>query len=691
MSERDETVSPEAEQAPAKRRAQMARVEMGPARPFTEHVAALAGQTGMLRIVGARGDGRIRFPRLAEQANWAQEAKFDPVTGIAHVECEPGFAPGRSQKPWEVEEIQSDVDGSDQTDAVQSAAQSVEAASAPMRAALKTDEPGWGLHITRSSHLSESDVSVGDPLVSEAALNQEEPLLAYAPHPVTASAPDQAEEKRQPRRFVFGARKKADEGAKASAAALGSLEGAGRLDPIAVLDRSASDLDQGDCESADLDQEGYDDALDRDDQMMAQEPGKDEADRDAEAEAGTEMSPAWAASGTNTDRASELPGLVAQLVAPLKAMSGRERVMTYGGMAGAFAVTVAGLAMVSPKDNAPALDEPAQEASLAAVQADDQAADQADDQADQLETASTPGQFAMPEEDPAVQGVDPVLEGGRLLAFTRLEEAASGNAQIGTLVDFRFLADSDAMAEQLEGFGWFAQADASCALRRVSFLADPNAADERGLLSLTSISTPRPVVCPPQAATLGEVVPLTAGSLIAQIDAQTTLDVAALRENAVLETTDLGGQEIAYLPEDAVSAFFSSNQRVCVVDPAAPQACRLTTDYDSKRGRYLVSSPLEQGARLEVSGQYAVKGDAVCHNTVGISALVLGGDLAPEQAAAIERLALERNAQIEGGEVCFRLRANGQGGAFVADAFVAGRMDAEYSDPRPFVFQTSAL
>ena len=166
-----------------------------------------------------------------------------------------------------------------------------------------------------------------------------------------------------------------------------------------------------------------------------------------------------------------------------------------------------------------------------------------------------------------------------------------------------------------------------------------------------------------------------------------------------------------YLDGEALRALLSARPVKCVVEaPASParsagapidmEALRLagsvaagcveTIVYKANASTLLRSAPAPEGGRIEINAAFSIEGDALCHHTRGLSALVIGGEMPTERARSLETLLNASYANLGGAPICHRLQRLGEapdGPLFRADAFVDGRRIAERTDPRPFIMK----
>ena len=118
--------------------------------------------------------------------------------------------------------------------------------------------------------------------------------------------------------------------------------------------------------------------------------------------------------------------------------------------------------------------------------------------------------------------------------------------------------------------------------------------------------------------------------------------------------------------------------------------CVETTLYKPHASLMMREAPAPGGGRLEINAAFKIEGDAICHQTRGLSALVIGADASPDRARSLESLMKASYADLKGAPICHRLQSLGdspEGPLFRADAFVAGERLAERSDPRPFIMR----
>ena len=119
----------------------------------------------------------------------------------------------------------------------------------------------------------------------------------------------------------------------------------------------------------------------------------------------------------------------------------------------------------------------------------------------------------------------------------------------------------------------------------------------------------------------------------------------------------------------------------------APNRCVETVDYDAFSYLFTSLTPLTGGAAIEIAGSYTIQGGAVCHQTRGLAALVVGDGVSDDIAYMHERIAEADYAAIPGGAICYRFADLGGGPGrrrFVADAFIGGEAAPSRTDPRPF-------
>ena len=164
---------------------------------------------------------------------------------------------------------------------------------------------------------------------------------------------------------------------------------------------------------------------------------------------------------------------------------------------------------------------------------------------------------------------------------------------------------------------------------------------------------------------------------------------AAAVETAPIETEMLSPLALANgsLSSSALTDLISRLPVRCVVSGGAARDCAERTIYAPDEGRFTIIRPLEAGGLLEMQGEYQVRGGALCHQSVGLSAKARGGGLSSIEAARLELKEEAAFAVAAGRELCHRFTpkpAMGQPDMFVAEAFVDGEAAPDRSDPRPF-------
>ncbi|MEL6977574.1 MAG: hypothetical protein AAGM38_02705 [Pseudomonadota bacterium] len=218
----------------------------------------------------------------------------------------------------------------------------------------------------------------------------------------------------------------------------------------------------------------------------------------------------------------------------------------------------------------------------------------------------------------------------------------------------------------------------------------------------------------PATAALGASFTDDAGSSIETGDARaaTRIATASLPPRAAPPRQ----AQPPYLSDRALAALLSARPIKCVVpaprpggDPlAATQArdldalrlagslgapCVETVTYQPGAALLRREAVAPEGARIEVNAAYSVEDNAICHQTRGLTALVVGGDLPERSANSLERLLDASYAALNGAPICHRLQHLGdgpEGPVFRAVAYVGGKRSAERTDPRPFVMRARA-
>lgn len=116
--------------------------------------------------------------------------------------------------------------------------------------------------------------------------------------------------------------------------------------------------------------------------------------------------------------------------------------------------------------------------------------------------------------------------------------------------------------------------------------------------------------------------------------------------------------------------------------------CVETIAYEPASSLLVREASAPGGGRIEINAAFSIEGDAICHQTRGMSALVLGDDMPEEGARSLENLLNASYADLRGSPICHRLQSLGDapgGPLFRADAYVDGARVVERTDPRPFV------
>lgn len=154
-----------------------------------------------------------------------------------------------------------------------------------------------------------------------------------------------------------------------------------------------------------------------------------------------------------------------------------------------------------------------------------------------------------------------------------------------------------------------------------------------------------------------------------------------------------------YLRGDELRALLAERPIKCVVEDAATAAgaskdvCAETVAYEVAQALMVREAPAPEGGRIEINAAFSIEGDALCHQTRGLSALVIGGEMPADRARSLEQLLSASYAGLNGSPICHRLQALGEaaeGPVFRAHAFVNGKRVAERTDPRPFLMRRRA-
>lgn len=260
------------------------------------------------------------------------------------------------------------------------------------------------------------------------------------------------------------------------------------------------------------------------------------------------------------------------------------------------------------------------------------------------------------------------------------------------------------------------------------WMADPSPGTEPRIVSFDDVAALDRPLGPPLDASAFEIAAESGGGerpapedpFGLDLQTQDAAEAAPDRTTAALETASLPGAgprgpdaAAPYLVASELEALLNERPVKCVVpaplpgaDPAhgaaardldalriagsIAAACVETVTYRPDSALLRRVAPAADGARIEVNAAYSIEDDAICHQTRGLSALVVGGTLPERRARSLESLLEASYAALSGAPICHRLERLGdgpEGPVFRSIAYVRGERSSERSDPRPFVMQ----
>lgn len=123
------------------------------------------------------------------------------------------------------------------------------------------------------------------------------------------------------------------------------------------------------------------------------------------------------------------------------------------------------------------------------------------------------------------------------------------------------------------------------------------------------------------------------------------------------------------------------------------QECVETTEYDLKDSMLRRVAAAPEGGRIEINAAFSVAPEGLCHQTEGLSALVVGEEMLTARARSLETLLAASYAALDGAPICHRWSPIGPtkaGTIYRSEAYVNGAYSEERTDPRPFILKKSA-
>lgn len=274
--------------------------------------------------------------------------------------------------------------------------------------------------------------------------------------------------------------------------------------------------------------------------------------------------------------------------------------------------------------------------------------------------------------DALVDQADPRLRRYAQAAESETRRLLAQSGAAGRLIALSLMPLPDEPVARLYAEGWFALSDSACARRPLSFTVIDNAG-ARPVLSLRRIGAMRFDSC------------AVAPSARAESGSPARFADEAISTRSVER----------YLGGEALRRLVDRNPQRCIVEQSsadAPQGCVETTTYYPAAGRFVRTSALDGSATLEIRGAFEVRGDALCHDSADVTALVMNA--APDsEIAAIERAIEDSYRDLDGATICHRLRSvSAENGVrrYVADVFVDDRPAPSRFDPRPFELRVSS-